>query len=188
MKTLLIRLYTWFQLTFCHRFAAVGKQPRIGPRVYVAPDSVRLGDYCFVGHGGYLAGAIEIGHFVMLAGQVAIVGGDHRIDRPTVPMIFSGREAPRRTIIEDDVWIGHGATVMSGIRIGEGSVIAAGAVVTKDVAPYSIMAGVPARFIRARFDPAAQTQHADRLRQYRLDGLRPAAWQGAPTLKNLLKE
>lgn len=188
MKFLLIRIYTWCQLILFHRFASVGKQPRIGPRVYVAPGSVKLGDYCFIGHGGYLAGAIELGNFVMLAGHVAIVGGDHRIDRPTVPMIFSGREPGRRTSIEDDVWIGHGAIVMSGVRIGEGAVVAAGSVVTKDVPPYSVVAGVPARVLRARFAPEAQERHAATLRQYRTDGLRPADWTPAPPLRDLLSE
>ena len=54
--------------------------------------------------------------------------------------------------IEDDVWIGYGATIMSGIHIGQGAVIAAGAVVTKDVPPYAIVGGVPARIIKYRFD------------------------------------
>lgn len=55
-------------------------------------------------------------------------------------------------VIEDDVWIGYGATIMSGVSIGQGAVIAAGAVVTKDVPPYAVVGGVPAKIIKYRFD------------------------------------
>lgn len=56
-------------------------------------------------------------------------------------------------IVEDDVWIGYGATIMSGVHIGQGAVIAAGAVVTKDIPPYAIVGGVPAKVIKYRFEP-----------------------------------
>lgn len=56
-------------------------------------------------------------------------------------------------IVDDDVWIGYGATIMSGIHIGQGAIVAAGAVVTKDVPPYSIVGGVPAKVIKYRFEP-----------------------------------
>jgi len=56
-------------------------------------------------------------------------------------------------VVEDDVWIGHGATILSGVRIGQGAVIAAGAVVTKDVPPYAVVGGVPAKVIKYRFPP-----------------------------------
>lgn len=56
-------------------------------------------------------------------------------------------------IVDDDVWIGYGATIMSGVHIGQGAVVATGAVVTKDVPPYAIVGGVPAKVIKYRFDP-----------------------------------
>ena len=56
-------------------------------------------------------------------------------------------------VVGDDVWIGYGATIMSGVHIGQGAVVAAGAVVTKDVPPYAIVGGVPAKVIRYRFEP-----------------------------------
>lgn len=56
-------------------------------------------------------------------------------------------------IVDDDVWIGYGATIMSGVHIGQGAVVAAGAVVTKDVPPYAIVGGVPANVIKYRFEP-----------------------------------
>ncbi|MBN1398753.1 MAG: hypothetical protein JXA06_12045 [Bacteroidetes bacterium] len=87
----------------------------------------------------------------MFAPRVAIVGADHRMDRPGVPMIFSGRPPLSDTVIEADVWVGFGAVIMAGVRIGRGSVIAAGAVVTQDVPPYEIWGGIPAKKIRSRF-------------------------------------
>ena len=56
-------------------------------------------------------------------------------------------------LVDDDVWIGYGATIMSGVHIGQGAVVAAGAVVTKDVPPYAIVGGVPAKVIKYRFEP-----------------------------------
>jgi hypothetical protein len=65
---------------------------------------------------------------------------------------FRERRRSKRVTIGHDVWIGHGAIVMPAISIGHGAVVAAGAVVTKDVAPYAIVAGVPARHLRWRFE------------------------------------
>ncbi len=65
--------------------------------------------------------------------------------------VFDGESRP--TIIGNDVWIGHGAVVLEGRRIGDGAIVAASAVVTRDVPPYAIVAGVPAKVIRYRFEP-----------------------------------
>jgi phosphonate metabolism protein (transferase hexapeptide repeat family) len=59
----------------------------------------------------------------------------------------------QRSFIGNDTWIGHGATIMPGVTIGDGAVVGSGAVVTKDVAPYTIVGGVPARVLKERFDP-----------------------------------
>ncbi|WP_262230549.1 DapH/DapD/GlmU-related protein [Stenotrophomonas maltophilia] len=66
-----------------------------------------------------------------------------------------------RLVIEDDVWVGFGAIVLSGVRIGRGSIIAAGAVVTKDVEPYSIVGGNPARKISQRLPDASIPEHEE---------------------------
>lgn len=103
----------------------------------------------------------------MLASYVSIVGGDHRIDIAGTPIIFSGRDQNRTVEIGDDVWIGHGTIIMHGITVGEGSIIAAGSVVTKDVEPYTIVGGVPAKLLRKRFTTEEQAQHRMILEQYR---------------------
>lgn len=100
-----------------------------------------------------------IGDFCSIAGDVRfILGADHPINHiSTYPfkslMIDSGIDAISKgnITIENDVWIGQGGIILSGVHVGQGSVIAAGAVVTKDVPPYAIVGGVPAKVIKYRF-------------------------------------
>lgn len=73
----------------------------------------------------------------------------HRYQRTDIPIKEQGIEA-RGILIQDDVWIGAGVTILDGVEIGRGSVIAAGAVVTKNVEPFSVMAGVPAHLLKCR--------------------------------------
>lgn len=73
----------------------------------------------------------------------------HLHDSTDIPMTSQGH-IEKDIVIEDDVWIGYGAQIMSGITVGTGAIVAAGAVVTKDVPPYSVVAGVPARVIKSR--------------------------------------
>jgi acetyltransferase-like isoleucine patch superfamily enzyme len=103
----------------------------------------------------------EIGNYCLIANRVAIVGRrDHDFRTVGIPVRFSpwigGKSAAEglldeRAVIEDDVWLGYGAIVLSGVRIGRGVIVAAGSVVTKDVAPYEIVAGNPARAVGRRF-------------------------------------
>lgn len=108
----------------------------------------------------------NIGRFVSIANGVTIGGGRHPMEWAGMsPVFYAGRdsvkakfseferELPRRVSIGHDVWIGRAAIVLPGIRVGHGAVVGAGAVVTKDVPPYAIVAGNPARLIRYRFDP-----------------------------------
>lgn len=132
----------------------------------IKKNSVSVGDYVFIGYKCHIYANVEIGNFVMIASNVAIVGGDHRYDIVGIPSRFAGRAGLEElvTIIEDDVWIGHGCTIMAGTKIGRGAVVAAGSVVTKDIAPYTIVGGVPAKFIKYRFDDEAQKKHDQSLR------------------------
>lgn len=131
----------------------------------IKKNSISAGDYVFIGYKAHIYANVKIGNFVMIASNVAIVGGDHRFDVVGVPARFSGRAGLEDllTIIEDDVWIGHGAIILAGNKIGRGAIIAAGSVVTKDVPAYAIMAGVPARMIRYRFTEQQQKQHNESL-------------------------
>lgn len=125
-----------------------------------------LGDYSYIGEYCEVADA-EIGKFCAIANMVRIGAPNHPMQRPSqhrftyVPEYYEAQAqrdinffSARRTarvVIGHDVWIGHGAILLPGIQVGSGAVIAAGAVVSKDVACYSIVGGVPARQIRERF-------------------------------------
>ncbi len=100
---------------------------------------------------------IYIGDHVMTGPGVTMITGGHRIDIEGRPMtsITNDEKLPENDqdiVIKGDNWIGANAIILKGVTIGEGSVVAAGAVVTKDVPPFSIVGGVPARVIKMRFE------------------------------------
>ena len=155
-----------YRLTFQYRLRRCGAGTYIGPRVTIRPGTCSVGCESFIGPECWLAvNDLTIGHFVMLAGRVAVVGGDHRFDVVGTPSIHAGRDVAQPVVIEDDAWLGHGAIVMHGVRIGEGAIVASGALVTKDVEPYSIVGGVPAKALRMRFEPEDVATHRAALAQ-----------------------
>lgn len=100
---------------------------------------------------------LYVGDDAMLGQNLVIVTGNHRIDIPgrTMISVRDDEKLPENdqdVVIENDVWIGANVTVLKGVTIHEGSVISAGAVVTKDVEPFSIVGGVPAKLIKKRFE------------------------------------
>lgn len=146
------------------------------PRCVVARDLVAH-EYSFMNIGCVIGPRVELGAYSMLSPYVSIVGGDHAFDKPGVPMIFAGVAEVPRTVIGADAWIGCGAVVMAGVTIGRGAIVAAGAVVTKDVPPYEIHAGVPARKIAERFaSPEDRAVHERMLAQPPRRGQLAPAW------------
>lgn len=113
--------------------------------------NIEIGDNSGIGINAQLntGGGIIIGKNVMMGPDVVILTQDHKHDDVTKPMIEQGYEKAS-VIIEDDVWIGIRAIILAGVRIGRSSIIGAGAVVTKDVLPFSIVGGNPARVIKQR--------------------------------------
>lgn len=102
---------------------------------------------------------LKIGNYVSIAQNVTfLLNCEHYVDHISsfpfkVKVLGEQSEALSKgdIMVDDDVWIGYGATIMSGVHIGQGAVIAAGAVATKDVPPYAIVGGVPAKVIKYRF-------------------------------------
>ena len=94
-------------------------------------------------------GEIIIGDNVMMAPDVVILAAEHNHSDVNTPMIQQGMYFSK-VVIEDDVWIGIRSIILSGVTIGKGAIVGAGAVVTKDVPPYSIVVGVPAKVIKIR--------------------------------------
>lgn len=102
---------------------------------------------------------IEFGNSILMAHDVAFVGkDDHKTNIPGKTIWYSGRADSQKTYVGNDVWIGHGAIIVAGVHIGDGSIIAAGSVVVKDVEPCTIVGGNPARFIKNRFRTEEETE------------------------------
>lgn len=155
------------------RETQIGAQCEVLAETYI--EYSELGDFSYMGEHCCVADA-QIGRFTAIANHVRIGAPNHPMDRASQHRFtycpeyydaqaerdngfFAERRADR-VIIGNDVWIGHGVIVLPGVAVGDGAVLAAGAVVTKDVPPYIIVGGVPAKVIRARFaaDIAAQLQ------------------------------
>jgi galactoside O-acetyltransferase len=163
-------------LYYGRRLAALGDHASFGMGVHVvAPRGIRIGRafgcgrHCVLSAGG--EGRLEIGERVNLntavhvnasvrghvrLGDGVIIGpyavlraSDHVTADPERPIRLQGHTSGT-IVVEDDVWIGAHVTVVGGVRIGRGAVVAAGAVVARDVEPYTIVGGVPARFIKKR--------------------------------------
>ncbi len=115
-------------------------------------------------------GGVSIGHRVYTSPMVQIIAVNHVFDDPDVPFIQQGITA-QGIVIEDDVWIGSGAVITDGVRVGRGAVVAAGAVVTQDVPPHTVVGGIPARAIKSITPATAQSdQSARRGPVYMIDG------------------
>lgn len=93
---------------------------------------------------------LHIGADVMMGPECRIYTVAHESSDISRPMLDQGATAPEGVVIHDDVWLGARVMVMPGVTIGHGSIVAAGAVVTKDVAPFTVVAGVPATVVRKR--------------------------------------
>jgi maltose O-acetyltransferase len=104
----------------------------------------------FIGHETMIMGGgdgdIEIGANCDISSRVNIISGTHEIDR--INLRSAGKGMGKKIVIEDGVWIGFGATILPGVRIGLKAIIGAGSVVNKDIPPYSIAVGVPAKVIK----------------------------------------
>lgn len=117
---------------------AFGTQFKVGARTQFNRNAVADG-----------RGGMTIGEDVLIGPGAQLISYQHRFADPEVPINRQGLSLAEITV-EDDVWIGAGATVLAGVRIGRGSIVGAGAVVTKSCPPFSILGGVPARIIGQR--------------------------------------
>lgn len=135
----------------------LGKNIKI-PEFCFFGGSIKIGDYTTLGIHNYFIGDIEIGKFCQIGAYVAIHSTNHPISHPTTYInknFLNGEmqqfKSSKKVIIGNDVWIGHGSIILQGVKVGDGAIIAAGSLVTKDIEPYSIVAGNPAKLIRKRF-------------------------------------
>lgn len=111
---------------------------------------VEIGDNSGIGINAQIPNDVIIGSNVLMGPDVMIFSGSHQYRKRDILIREQGNTAPKRVIIEDDVWIGARTIILGGIRINKGVVIGAGSVVTKDIEPYTVVAGNPAREIKRR--------------------------------------
>lgn len=150
----------------------LGKESTFGRgSIFWAPNSMTIGNNVYVGKYCTLQADIVLGNNIEIANNVGLIGKydhDYRAigksikDAPWIGDIdyeFLGKN--KQIIIEDDVWIGYGAIVFSGVTVHRGALVAAGSVVTHDVSAYSIVAGNPAKKIGERFTPNEIVRHEE---------------------------
>src|SRR6185436_19506870 len=143
---------------------------RIGRQVELQPVSngcIKIGFGTTIQDRNIILGDVEFGRYCLTAPNVYISSGRHYFDlRPDLyirdqdNLVHSSEDLEakhsRKVVIGDDVWIGINSVIMPGVTVGRGSVIGSNAVVTEDVAPFSIVAGIPARLVRFRLDLIAK--------------------------------
>jgi len=128
----------------------IGSHVKIQSNVLVGKfDDIKVGSYVAINENCRLRN-VTIGDYVLIAPDVYILHSGHGYSVVDTPIYLQEETHYEQTIIENNVWIGARCVILPGRRIGEGSIVAAGAVVTKDVPPYSIVGGNPAKLIKSR--------------------------------------
>lgn len=153
-----------------HRNISIGNNTTFGRgTVFWAPNRMTIGSNVYIGKYCTLQADMEIGNNIDIANNVGLIGKyDHDYSKVGVsikdaPWIgdvtydFKGKD--QKIIIDDDVWIGFGSVVFTGVHVHRGAIIAAGSIVTKDVPPYAIVAGNPAKIKGYRFTDEQITEH-----------------------------
>lgn len=143
----------------CRGFAAKLMLPKCGKNVNIeknATFSVRteIGNNSGIGVNAFLYGKVIIGDNVMMAPDCIIYVRNHESSRVDIPMCEQRATEERPVIIGNDVWIGGRVIILPGVTIGDGAIIGAGSVVTKNIAAYDVVAGNPAKIIRNRKEDA----------------------------------
>lgn len=132
-----------------HRTAKIGHNSYVHLKSSFTSQST-LGKYSYINSNTYISAA-DIGNYCSISANVGIGLGEHDIDGGTSKALSSRSLLHKRTSIGHEVWIGFGAVIIQGVKIGNGAIIGANSVVTKDVPAYAIVAGVPAKTLRFRY-------------------------------------
>lgn len=148
-------------------FKKCGKNVVINEGSSFTYKNIEIGNNVFIGSNAMFMctrAKILLGNNIMFGPHVFIITGGHRSDLVGRVMISvknneKRAEDDKDVIIEDDVWIGANTIILKGVKIGEGSIIGAGSLVTKDVIPYSIVGGVPAKLLKMRFNQDQLERH-----------------------------
>ena len=147
------------------KFESCGRDVYIGQRCIFTAENISVGNDVYIGSNACMQsvhGRIIIGNHVMFGPGVHIHGGNHKIRELGHLLKHTPEKLAREdgeVVVEDDCWVGANTIILAGVRIGTGSVIGAGAVVTKDIPPYSIYTGIPDSKLRNRFTEEELREH-----------------------------
>lgn len=175
MFGLIKKIRDLFLVKIIWRKYKIGSGFHAGARVALwSKNMLTIGRNFYVGRDSQIECDAVIGNDVIFANKVALVGRyDHNYQQVGVPVRLASQIRDKdytwkglnlKVVIGDDVWLGYGCIVLSGVTIGNGSIVAAGSVVTRDMEPYSIYAGVPAKKVAERFDTPEEKE--DHIRRY----------------------
>jgi len=142
----------WSDVDILHpELVSIGNDVAFHNGVFLSPcgERITIGDHCHFAPYSVLYGPLTIGNNVAVAAHVVFASIGHGYDRIDIPMVQQ-KAVKKEIVVEDDVWFGANAVIIGGVRIGAHSIVGAGAVVTHDVEPYSIVGGTPAKLIRKR--------------------------------------
>jgi acetyltransferase-like isoleucine patch superfamily enzyme len=158
---------TWYLFHFKYPWVKYDGFIRIMRHTTFAKMKIHLGHNVQFGPYCNISTDVIFGNNILLAGRVCIIGkNDHTFNIPCQLIWNGARGKEHTTIIADDVWIGHNSTVLAGITIGKGSIVAAGSVVNKSIPPCEIWGGIPAKKIKDRFNSIEDKKaHLDFLNQ-----------------------
>lgn len=127
------------------------KNSKFEDHIYISDaKQLTIGSYVRINENIFLQGKITIGNDVMIAPGVAIYTKTHEHKDVHIPMVQQGTTEVKAVILKNNVWLGRNVVVLPGITIGEGAIVGANSVVTKNVKPFTIVGGVPAKLIRER--------------------------------------
>ncbi len=155
-----IRSFLLFKVRYRWVKAGKGIHLQWSTKLWSPHRHIVLGDHVGIGGRGFFQADTEIGSHVMIAANCAFLNSDdHNFNVVGKSMWESGRGDKYKIVIEDDVWIGYGAILLSPVRVGRGAIVAAGSIVVKDVPPYAIVGGNPAKLIKMRFTPEQIEEH-----------------------------
>lgn len=180
----LVRCFGALKRGYCHIITNYQKNmmPQCGNDVFIENDcdghwnNVYCGTDIHIGKNNMFMCAlapIKIGDHVMFGPNVTVITGDHRIDligryMTTVRNEEKLPENDQPVVFEGDNWIGANVTILKGVRVGKGTVVASGSVVNKDVPPYAIVGGIPAKVIKYRFTEEQISEHQRKLEQNKI--------------------
>lgn len=134
------------------RRMTIGTDVALGANcIVLSPHLFHLGDRVRIGRNLHVEADVVVGDDVLISSNVAILSDDHAFDDPELTVFTQGRNPTARVVIEGDNLIGFGTIILGQVTVGRGAIVGAGSLVTRDLPPYTVCIGRPARPIRARF-------------------------------------